>query len=51
MGSKHQSPNLDRKSFVKIITAALGSIMAAIVGLPVIQYFISPALNIKAGDD
>ena len=51
MGSKHLSPNLDRKSFVKIITAALGSIMAAIVGLPVIQYFISPALNIKFGDD
>ena len=25
--------------------------MAAIVGLPVIQYFISPALNIKVGDD
>ena len=51
MGSKHQSPNLDRKSFVKIITAALGSIMAAIVGLPVIQYFISPALNIKVSDN
>lgn len=51
MGSKHQSPNLDRKSFVKIVTAALGSIMAVIVGLPMIQYFISPALNKQVGDD
>ena len=51
MGSKNISPNLDRKSFVKIVTAALGSMMAAIVGLPMIQYFISPALTKPTGDD
>ena len=51
MPSKYRSPVLDRRSFVKIVTAALGSVMAAVVGLPVIQYFISPALGKTAGDD
>ncbi|MEE9599154.1 MAG: ubiquinol-cytochrome c reductase iron-sulfur subunit [Anaerolineales bacterium] len=51
MSSKYHSPNLDRRSFVKIVTTFLGSVMAAIVGLPMIQYFISPALNISVSDD
>ncbi len=51
MSSKYYSPNLDRRSFVKIVTSILGSLMAAIVGLPMIQYFISPALNISTSDD
>jgi len=42
---------MDRRSFVKIVTASLGSMMAAIVGLPVIQYFISPALGKTTSDD
>ena len=51
MPSKYRSPVMDRRSFVKIVTASLGSMMAAIVGLPVIQYFISPALGKTATDD
>jgi len=51
MASKYRSPVMDRRSFVKIVTASLGSMMAAIVGLPVIQYFISPALGKTQGDD
>ena len=51
MGSKYRSPNLDRRSFVKIVTATLGSIMAAVAGLPMIQYFISPALRKTAKDE
>ncbi len=51
MSSKYHSPNLDRRSFVKIVTSVLGSVMAAIVGLPMIQYFISPALNKSVSDD
>jgi len=51
MPSKYRSPVMDRRSFVKIVTASLGSMMAAIVGLPVIQYFISPALGKTTGDD
>ena len=45
MPKKYRSPVLDRRSFVKIVTASLGSIMAAVVGLPAIQYFISPAIG------
>jgi menaquinol-cytochrome c reductase iron-sulfur subunit len=51
MGSKYQPPIMDRRSFVKIVTAALGSLIAAISGLPMIQYFISPALTKAAEDD
>ena len=51
MASKYRSPVMDRRSFVKIVTASLGSMMAAIVGLPVVQYFISPALGKTKGDD
>lgn len=51
MPSKYRSPVLDRRGFVKIVTTALGSMMAAIVGLPVIQYFISPALGKISGDN
>ncbi len=51
MPSKYRSPVMDRRSFVKIVTASLGSMMAAIVGLPMIQYFISPALGKTGGDD
>jgi len=51
MPSKYRSPVMDRRSFVKIVTASLGSMMAAIVGLPVIQYFISPALGKTSGDE
>lgn len=51
MPSKYRSPVMDRRSFVKIVTSALGSVMAAVIGLPVIQYFISPALGKEAGDE
>ncbi len=51
MPSKYRSPVLDRRSFVKIVSTALGSMMAAIVGLPAIQFFISPALTKTVGDE
>jgi Rieske Fe-S protein len=50
MPAKYRSPVMDRRSFVKIITSALGSLMAAVVGLPVIQFFISPALGKQTKD-
>jgi len=50
MSSIYRSPVLDRRGFVKIVSSALGSLMAALVGLPVIGYFISPALK-KAVED
>ena len=51
MSRKYRSPVMDRRSFVTIVTTALGSLMAAVIGLPVIQYFISPALGKETGDD
>ena len=51
MSSTYRSPNLDRRSFVKIVLSVLGSMMAAIVGLPMIQYFISPALKKITSDE
>lgn len=51
MSKKYRSPVMDRRSFVKIITSALGSLMAAVVALPAVQYFISPALGKKSQDD
>jgi len=51
MAKKASSPKLSRRDFTKIVTAFLGSIMGAIVGIPVIGYIISPALKGKALDD
>lgn len=45
------SDHLDRREFVKIVTAALGTIMGAIVGLPAIGYLISPALRVQKNED
>jgi len=36
---------LGRRSFVKVVLAFLGTIMGAVLGLPFINYFITPALN------
>jgi Rieske Fe-S protein len=51
MPSKYRSPVMDRRSFVKVVSASLGSLMATIIGLPMIQYFISPALGKTTGDE
>lgn len=42
---------LDRRSFVKVILTFLGSIMGAVIGLPFINYFITPALNKTTKED
>ena len=51
MAKKTTSPNLSRREFTSIVTAFLGSIMGAVVGLPVIGYIISPAMKTKKVDD
>lgn len=51
MSPKNSSPVLERRGFVKIVSSVLGSLMAALVGLPVIGYFVSPALKKVAGED
>jgi menaquinol-cytochrome c reductase iron-sulfur subunit len=44
------SPHLSRRDFAKAVTAALGSIMGAVIGLPAIGYLISPALKAPRSD-
>jgi Rieske Fe-S protein len=45
-----KSPHISRSEFVKIVVAALGAIMAAVVGLPAIGYLLSPALKVQTVD-
>ena len=42
-----KSPSLNRRQFVTIVTAFLGTLMGAVVGLPAIGYMISPALKVQ----
>jgi Rieske Fe-S protein len=44
------SENLERRDFVKVVLAFLGSIMAAVIGLPVVGYLISPAIKKFSSD-
>ena len=38
---------IERRDFVKMVTALLGSVMTFIVGIPAIGYLISPAQGKK----
>ncbi|MBC8496087.1 MAG: Rieske (2Fe-2S) protein [Chloroflexi bacterium] len=51
MAKKTSSPSLSRRDFSKIVMTFLGSIMGAIIGLPIIGYIISPALKTQELDD
>ncbi len=44
------SPNMDRRSFVKTATAVLGTLMTAVIGLPLIDYLIDPAIKSQKTD-
>jgi len=45
-----KSPHLSRNDFVKATVAALSAIMGAIVGIPIVGYFVSPALKSKSSE-
>lgn len=45
-----ESPHLDRRAFVRVVTTFLGSIMGAMVGVPAIGYLLSPALKAPTGE-
>jgi menaquinol-cytochrome c reductase iron-sulfur subunit len=47
MASSH---HISRRDFIKITTAVLGTIMGAVIGLPVIDYLIDPALKAQRTD-
>ena len=44
------TPHMSRREFVKVVTAFLGSVMGAVIGIPAIGYLISPALKRQAAD-
>jgi menaquinol-cytochrome c reductase iron-sulfur subunit len=45
-----KTPHMSRREFVGIVTAAAGTVMGAIIGIPAIGYLIAPALNKTAAD-
>lgn len=45
-----KSTHITRSEFVKIVVGVLGAIMGAVVGLPAIGYFLSPALKVQSVD-
>lgn len=51
MTKKSSSPNLSRRDFTKIVMSFLGSIMGAVMGIPIVGYVISPALKTQEVDD
>jgi Rieske Fe-S protein len=44
------SPHMSRREFVAIVTAAAGTVMGAIIGIPAIGYLIAPALQKVSAD-
>jgi quinol---cytochrome c reductase iron-sulfur subunit, bacillus type len=44
------SPQMSRRQFVTIVTAAVGTVMGAFIGIPAIGYLIAPALKKQAAD-
>jgi Rieske Fe-S protein len=51
MAKKTQSPTLSRRDFVTVVTAFLGAIMGAVIGLPTLGYLITPALKSGGGKE
>jgi len=45
------SPHLDRRQFVTVVMAALGTLMGAVIGLPAIGFLISPAARVQKKED
>ena len=45
-----KSPHMSRREFVSIVTAAAGTVMGAIIGIPAIGYLIAPALQKVSAD-
>ena len=45
-----KSASMNRRQFVTLVTAVLGTIMGAVVGLPAIGYLVSPALKARRAD-
>ena len=51
MAEKVKSPKMSRREFTKVVSAFLGSVMGAIMGIPIIGYVIDPALKSQTSDE
>ena len=45
-----KTPHMSRREFVSIVTAAAGTVMGAVIGIPAIGYLIAPALQKVSAD-
>lgn len=45
-----ESPHMTRRDFVKTVTAVIGTLMGAVIGLPAIGYIITPARTTQEAD-
>lgn len=45
-----KSPSMSRREFVTIVSAALGGVMGAVIGIPAIGYLLSPALKTQKSE-
>lgn len=45
-----RSPTMSRREFVTIVTAAAGTVMGVVIGIPAIGYLITPALQKVSAD-
>ncbi len=48
--SEHNPYDLSRRDFFKVVGSFVGSIMGLLMGVPLIAYFISPALEKQGGE-
>lgn len=51
MTEKKKSSRLTRREFTTLVVSAIGSVIGAFVGIPIIGYFVSPALKKQEGED
>lgn len=45
-----KSPQMSRREFVSIVTASVGTVIGATIGIPAIGYLVSPALQITTAE-
>ncbi len=50
MNQKPNNPHLNRRDFVRVVTTFVGTVIAAVVGLPGIGFLVSPALRGQKSD-
>jgi len=44
------SPHMNRREFVTVVTAAVGTAIGAVVGLPAIGYILTPAVKVQESE-